>query len=1103
MPAHTPPSPDHHPNKRPRQTSPERESPASVPSGEAPSPANDLLHDGSAAAHGGQGGVAGGGGKTGQSSSFRNVSACNRCRLRKNRCDQKLPSCASCEKANVACVGYDPITKREIPRSYIFYLEKRVEQLENLLKDNDVTYPPAENLDYCSKKGDGPRHAHSTHMDTGGHPSQLETPDSTNNQRAPNEGDDVVRLQKLVSKSDLAGVSATANPRYLGSASGISFARVVFAAVQSSVSDQKSTSDKAGIRPYKPAPNNGPATAGTSMRDSFFGLHTKPTIHPATFPSRALGEKLVSLYFEHANPQIPVLHKGEFMDMFEQAYADENCVRGPRELYMLNMVFAIGGGIIVGESTKASGPAEAPGKTDDNTRQCQPEEYHASAIVHLEACLGSSAGGLEELQAVLLLANFALLRPVPPGLWYIVGVAVRLAVDLGLHYEDGKDIESGLGIGDQSEAFSRERGRREYMRDLRRRLWWCTYSLDRLVSVCVGRPFGISDQVITTEFPSLLDDRFITPSGLLEPPPDVVGPTYKLIAHHYFRLRLLQSEILQVLQFQQSQLARASGLNQKNSYMHASLPSPFLSQFETFRAWRIDIDRRLWEWKNSAPTRQQTGVQFSPEFFDLNYWQAVIMLYRQSLSVPALFEGEYHTSKEVNSPAMFNMELREDEDRVYLKVAEAGQRILRLYRQLHRVGLVNYTYLATHHLFMAGISYLYAIWHSPIVRSRLTVDEVDFTILAAKSVFTDLMDKCPPAEACRDAFDRTAKATIKMANSTGGFGQGQDLSGGYGSNTHTRRPGGSMDQRLDWSSQSDSAASSLHQYRMQQQQQQQQHRHHQQHRHRPPMLRNPSSQYSDVGSDAYSVSSQSQLSAFQQAQQFRMSGAAAAAAAAAAAQIKSEQEGGFSLMRNLPAPPRSNASSIAEGGGPMAQSPAGEGSIDPSLIPSPSAIQQHQQRQGQGLNTALTPPAQMAGSPITGLSNPQQQQRGGTPGYLQQQQNQQQAYANSPGGLSFSDLQGLEFLQGIGGGGGGGAGGGMDGNGGGGGDLSNMNMNLDPAEMVGQMDLGFGIGWEGNHHDFSDGQQIDLFEGFFFGGQQGGSGGGGGGGGLGGNGGGN
>jgi hypothetical protein len=52
-------------------------------------------------------------------SSFRNVSACNRCRLRKNRCDQRLPSCASCDKAGVKCVGYDPITKREIPRRWV------------------------------------------------------------------------------------------------------------------------------------------------------------------------------------------------------------------------------------------------------------------------------------------------------------------------------------------------------------------------------------------------------------------------------------------------------------------------------------------------------------------------------------------------------------------------------------------------------------------------------------------------------------------------------------------------------------------------------------------------------------------------------------------------------------------------------------------------------------------------------------------------------------------------------------------------------------------------------------------------------------------------
>ena len=218
---------------------------------------------------------------------------------------------------------------------------------------------------------------------------------------------------------------------------------------------------------------------------------------------------------------------------------------------------------------------------------------------------------------------------------------------------------------------------------------------------------GITDQIVTTEFPSLLDDRFITKEGFLEPPPHMERPTYKVVAYHYFRLRLLQSEILQVLQHRQAQQARASGANQRNEFMHTKLPSPFLAKFESFRHWRADIDRRLQEWKDSAPTQMDAGVQFSPLFLELNYWQAVIMLYRQSLVVPTGLQGVLGTAgSDVDSPSVVGMDEREDEDLVFLKVAEAGQKVLKLYRQLHRVRLVNYTFLATHHLFMAVSAFL-------------------------------------------------------------------------------------------------------------------------------------------------------------------------------------------------------------------------------------------------------------------------------------------------------------------------------------------------------------------------------------------------------------
>lgn len=194
----------------------------------------------------------------------------------------------------------------------------------------------------------------------------------------------------------------TAKPKSLASASGVSFARVVFAAVQYSVSDQNGQSERSQV------------SGGTNMRDSFFGLHARPTIRKAEFPDRETGMRFVTLYFEHANPQIPILHRGEFMQMFEQAYTNSPESLTARELYMLNMVFAIGCGVIVGEPVRAE-TSSAPKMGGKG--QCEPEEYHASAIVHLESCLSFSGGGLEVLQAVLLLANFALLRPVPPGLW--------------------------------------------------------------------------------------------------------------------------------------------------------------------------------------------------------------------------------------------------------------------------------------------------------------------------------------------------------------------------------------------------------------------------------------------------------------------------------------------------------------------------------------------------------------------------------------------------------------------------------------------------------------------------------------------------------------
>ncbi|KAJ5551858.1 hypothetical protein N7461_006556 [Penicillium sp. DV-2018c] len=754
------------------------------------------------------------------SSSFRNVSACNRCRLRKNRCDQRLPRCQSCEKAGVRCVGYDPITKREIPRSYVHFLETRVSYLEKQLTDNNIDFKKAVAFDeeeaikvesegdtaqallgHDGEAGEGSAEEKAQRKNLSkGDANRLGQKDGKSNLDAGRDSanEENWRLHNLVSNIGMVSVQGTSDPRYLGSTSGISFARIVFAAVRSSI---PGNTERAQVRTSDKLPQSAAGTAGGggSMRDSFFGLQTRPMMKCAAFPERELAERLVDLYFEQANPQMPILHRGDFMELLESTYMLEEKNRSPRALYVLNIVFAIGAGIIFEDKPAGSDDENRNGRDRSasgtkrqklSSHQYQPEEYHASAILHLDSFLGSPSsegfGGLEELQAVLLLASFALLRPVAPGLWYIVGVAMRLAVDLGLHYEDGTGIDSATKGGNQAQTRidARERGRREWVRDVRRRLWWCVYSFDRLVATCVGRPFGISDQAISTDLPSMIDDKYITKSGLLTPPEG--APTYKHVAFHYFKLRLLQSEIHDVLQYQQARAVRRRASS-------AAIPPTLSFRPLSSRALPLSVPGVMM-------CIAETGVRFSIELLELNYWQAIILLYQQSLTVPAELAGELTPTDDVSSPSFSNPDLGDEEDHVYLNVAEAGQKVIRIYRQLHRVRLVNYTYLATHHIFMAGISFLYAIWHSPLVRSHLTLDEVDFTVLAATSVLGDLMQKCPPAEACRDAFERMSKATVQMCLSTTGFGSQVDMSrihaaSNAGNPLHHNQERQSMDHR--------------------------------------------------------------------------------------------------------------------------------------------------------------------------------------------------------------------------------------------------------------------------------------------------------------------
>jgi hypothetical protein len=134
-------------------------------------------------------------------SAFRNVSACNRCRVRKNRCDQNLPACTACAKANVKCVGYDPITKREIPRSYVYYLESRLAYFESILIANGIQFNQPEAFDADSRGGnDALQSPRSEHPSEGHGETQVERSQQRHNDEGwSRKQEDADKLDNLVS----------------------------------------------------------------------------------------------------------------------------------------------------------------------------------------------------------------------------------------------------------------------------------------------------------------------------------------------------------------------------------------------------------------------------------------------------------------------------------------------------------------------------------------------------------------------------------------------------------------------------------------------------------------------------------------------------------------------------------------------------------------------------------------------------------------------------------------------------------------------------------------------------------------------------------------
>ncbi|KAH8881061.1 hypothetical protein GQ53DRAFT_735946 [Thozetella sp. PMI_491] len=193
------------------------------------------------------------------------------------------------------------------------------------------------------------------------------------------------------------------------------------------------------------------------------------SVHP---PTDLAGRQMLEAYFEKIHPRYPFLQKLELLRLHTRRYEPLSSTPHDRfGAFKLNLVYAIGATLL---------------KLTEPYSETQAEGFFAVALQHVSSARQSHT--LHSIEAMALLVLYSLRSPTNAGIWYMIGLAMRTCIDLGLHLEASYAVEP---------PFQSER---------KRRLFWSVYLLERIIALSLRRPFSIAESDIDTREPSEVEE---------------------------------------------------------------------------------------------------------------------------------------------------------------------------------------------------------------------------------------------------------------------------------------------------------------------------------------------------------------------------------------------------------------------------------------------------------------------------------------------------------------------------------------------------------------------------------------------------------------------
>lgn len=171
-----------------------------------------------------------------------------------------------------------------------------------------------------------------------------------------------------------------------------------------------------------------------------------PDASDFVLPPRQLAQSIVQFYMANVYSLFPCVAETAVLTALDDLYSQDNRVMGHADYWLVYMVLAIG--------------SAAQSRQLNDVHYNNGVSFMSKAIDYADQSL--ALGAVTQLRSLVLLTIYSTLDPAHFDSWHLVGFAARATIDLGYHQDPrSSTVSDGSSL------------------DMRRKLFYCVYALDR------------------------------------------------------------------------------------------------------------------------------------------------------------------------------------------------------------------------------------------------------------------------------------------------------------------------------------------------------------------------------------------------------------------------------------------------------------------------------------------------------------------------------------------------------------------------------------------------------------------------------------------------